>query len=101
MNDRRAEMLAALATIGARADMAEDEIRKAYTSAARAHHPDVGGDAETFAKLAAAWRVVKETAEIRTICPVCQGSKVVKKQGRNWQSFTLPCAACNGTGRKH
>lgn len=36
-----------------------EEIRLAYRSAARRHHPDRGGDPERFAQIAAAYRLLR------------------------------------------
>ncbi len=36
------------------------EIKKAYFQLARKHHPDKGGDADTFKKMSAAWDVLQD-----------------------------------------
>jgi curved DNA-binding protein CbpA len=37
-----------------------DEVRVAYRRAARAHHPDAGGDARAMTELNAAWHVLRD-----------------------------------------
>ena len=37
-----------------------DEVRAAYRRAARAHHPDAGGDARAMSDLNAAWHVLRD-----------------------------------------
>lgn len=37
-----------------------DEVRSAYRRAARAHHPDAGGDARAMTELNAAWHVLRD-----------------------------------------
>lgn len=37
-----------------------DEVRIAYRRAARAHHPDAGGDARAMSELNAAWQVLRD-----------------------------------------
>jgi hypothetical protein len=44
--------------LGVRPDADPDTVRRAYLRAARASHPDTGGDAGTFAAVAGAWEVL-------------------------------------------
>ena len=44
--------------LGITARATPDEVRDAYRRAARAHHPDAGGDAQRMADLNTAWHVI-------------------------------------------
>jgi DnaJ-class molecular chaperone len=98
-SDRRAEMLAALAVIGARAGATEEGIRKAYRQACLTAHPDRGGEPVTFDSIQQAWRVIRETEALRTVCPACNGARFVSMQGPNFRRFKALCTACRGSGR--
>ena len=54
--DRRYEI--ARDTLGVSAEASPAEIRTAYRRLARVHHPDAGGDAEQFSKVAAAYELL-------------------------------------------
>jgi hypothetical protein len=47
--------------LGVDAESDTEEIRLAYRTAARRHHPDRGGDATTFARITDAYRVLRES----------------------------------------
>ena len=84
------------------------EIKDAYRELSRRHHPDAGGDHDTFCAVTQAASVLLdpsrrqaydlELALLRLPCTVCLGT------GQQWRqaSFTTrvatPCAACKGEG---
>lgn len=47
-------------TLGVSRDASGEEIKRAYRRAAREHHPDTGGDAETFKRLTHAYQVLSD-----------------------------------------
>ncbi len=85
-----------------------DEIKEAYLSLAREHHPDRGGDTERMAAITGAYAQLKSPERRRfydeqleligTKCSDCDGA------GRKWRQkgFTARvatrCKACNGEG---
>lgn len=50
-------------TLGVSPTATTGEIRAAYIAASKAHHPDTGGDAETMAKLNAAYDTLKDKSK--------------------------------------
>lgn len=86
----------------------EDELKEAYLSLAREHHPDRGGDTERMAEITGAYAQLKSKQRrefydgqlelIGTKCNDCDGA------GRKWKQkgFTARvatrCKACNGEG---
>lgn len=100
MTPSRGEMLAALAQVGAQETMSEDEIRTCVRAAMLRAHPDRGGSSVAMYALLDARKVIEQTAEIRQICPTCEGRKTVKAQGRNWRFYDALCPTCRGSGRK-
>lgn len=85
-----------------------EEIKAAYMTLARQHHPDRGGDTERMAEVTSAYAVLKCTTRrafydaqldvIGTKCSVCEG------EGRRWKQKGLTarvpvsCKACSGEG---
>lgn len=94
--------------LGAHAQMEDLEIRELYRKAARANHPDRGGDANTFAAVTAAYAAVG-TASARTRtrslyalacppCAACSGTGAARSQRGFTGVLLRPCAACGGCG---
>ena len=48
------------ATLGLRPDAATEDVKRAYRSKAREHHPDAGGDAEKFKEVTRAYEVLSD-----------------------------------------
>jgi DnaJ-class molecular chaperone len=44
--------------LGLKQGASKDEVKKAYRNLAKKHHPDVGGDAEVFKKILAAYSLL-------------------------------------------
>jgi len=77
-------------------------IREAYKARALRSHPDAGGDAEQFARLGDAYRVLRATEaereRVRHLCPDCQGARRLGVR-RGWRVVaTVDCPRCAGTG---
>ena len=77
-------------------------IREAYKVLARRWHPDAGGDAEQFARICEAYRVLRATEaernRLRHLCPECQGARMLSVR-RGWRVVsTVGCPRCDGLG---
>jgi len=59
-NKSKSKLLAALRALRLDVDATESDARFAYKSLARAHHPDKGGDGETFRFIAQAYELVMD-----------------------------------------
>lgn len=46
--------------LGVARDASEDDLKRAYRRQARAHHPDAGGDEETFKRITHAYQVLSD-----------------------------------------
>lgn len=62
------------------------------------HHPDRGGDADTFIQLREAHRKIDEELSKPKPCVECNGSGK-KEKTRGWVTVNLPCTACGGSGK--
>ena len=87
-----------------------EECRQAYYAAARANHPDVGGDPERFKLISQAWTILtlppksfaEFTAGITVRYPECKQCSGLGYRSRSI-GFTAAektqCAICGGAGR--
>lgn len=74
-----------------------DDVKQAWRRLAAQHHPDRGGDANTFARLRQAYEEALSAADQPRSCPDCQGLGRVKHiQG--WVVIALFCQTCDGRG---
>ena len=74
----------------------EDKIKAKYKELARVHHPDVGGNEETFRELCHTYRLALYELTKRR-CARCQGT------GSTWimrgvSSVKQRCTKCTGSG---
>ena len=80
------------------AEASPEDVRAAFRRLAPAAHPDLGGSAGDMKVL------VEARAEALSYlaglpCPVCAGvGRTLHADG--WRSVNLPCAKCEGTGKK-
>lgn len=75
--------------LGVALDATLEEIRTAFRRLAMKHHPDRGGDPETFQKIQAAYEKLKKP----TRCTVCGGKGVIRiKRGAFVDKS--PCPTC-------
>jgi curved DNA-binding protein CbpA len=87
---------------------ATEQIKERYRALARAQHPDVGGNAEQFAKITEAGGVLSDAkrradydAKLRLLmdpCPDCQGKGCNYRQLTFTDRAAVRCATCNGGG---
>jgi len=79
-----------------------EEIKAAYYSKARVHHPDKGGDATKMAELTEAWSILRDKKKRRLydaqLLLLCKQAAPCKRQGRVRQAGTRPnwCPAERG-----
>jgi len=66
--------------LGIELSASDETIVAAYRARVKEHHPDVGGDAESFRRIADAYRLVRDPVERRCldrwhranrVCPAC------------------------------
>ena len=56
--------------LGVKKDATADEIKKAFRTLARKHHPDAGGDEEKFKEINEAYEVLSDTEKRAPVRPV-------------------------------
>jgi len=96
------------AILGVHAGHESEDIRKAYLRAAREHHPDRGGDAGHFARLATAYATLKDAprrqayrARLRLLgvrCARCDGRGYTQHSQGFAGAVMVGCAVCAGAG---
>ena len=76
------------------------EVKARYRDLARTLHPDAGGDAAEFSKVAQAYREALAEATVReATCPACGGSGRRNVTSRGFQQASVLCQSCHGSGR--
>lgn len=75
-NLRQARMHTTLActVLGVDPKATQEEIKNAYRRKAMKHHPDRGGDPETFQEIQAAYELLSKPVR----CPECEGKGTIK-----------------------
>jgi curved DNA-binding protein CbpA len=96
------------AVLGVHAGQSNEEIRAAYLALARKHHPDRGGDTDTFATIASAYAAVRDTprrelqarrwAVLATRCKACGGDGYTRTSKGYTRAELAGCAPCGGAG---
>lgn len=96
------------ATLGVWATATDAQIKDAYRNACRDAHPDRGGDADTFAKIAQAYHSVKsldlrlalaeDLAFLGSLCGECSGTGALRKTISFTEATFSQCAPCGGAG---
>jgi DnaJ-class molecular chaperone len=71
-------------------------VGQRWKELALTHHPDVGGDSETFQALREAYTEAREIAPA-PVCRTCKGSGKVRS-GSGFSFTTYTCPDCGGTG---
>lgn len=89
----------AFETLGLPESATPDEVKARWRELASEHHPDKGGDGETFDEYRKAYEKALVEASQPKPCDACFGSGKKSVQ-RGFNQIKLPCAACNGTGVK-
>lgn len=94
-------------TLGVKRLATAHEIRAAYLTLSKIHHPDTGGSAEEFAKYAEAYKVLttphlafaygSQVDALGHSCKACVGTGLARKQ-KGFSVVHVDCAACDGTG---
>jgi hypothetical protein len=83
--------------LGVTARASADEVRAAYRRAARAHHPDAGGDGRAMADLNAAWRVLSDPRR-RAAYDRELARRPAAGTGAAWPGAAPPAGATRGNG---
>lgn len=96
------------ATLGAHRQMTDGELRTLYRAAARAAHPDRGGDVARFRAVTAAYaalqttqdraRYAKRLALSLPPCPACSGAGTQTRTRSFRHVEVAGCPACSGSG---
>ncbi len=93
-------------TLGVPHTATTEEIIAAFRPLAREHHPDKGGDPQTFAQISEAYTSLRDTQRRKVYnsildlygnCPACLGSTLVKKQVGFGTTKISPCPECQST----
>lgn len=77
-----------------------EEVKDRWRELLKTHHPDQGGDAESFKVLRAAYQDAYQTA-LETPCSFCDGTGTTKIYGRGFSPLPLVCNVCEGSGQKY
>lgn len=85
-----------------------DAIQERYRVLTRQHHPDIGGDHDTFCRITEAGSVLLDDERrseydrrlrlLRTPCATCEGAGRVFIQHSFTTRSPKRCASCNGVG---
>lgn len=76
------------------------DLKNKWRVLASIHHPDKGGDTETFIKLRVAYKQIEKILNRPKKCPFCDGSGiVVSLTGGGFNVSTEDCEQCDGKGR--
>jgi DnaJ-class molecular chaperone len=87
----------------------QEEIRQAYYAAAKANHPDVGGDTAKFTMINQAWTILtmppkafnQFLAALKAKYPVCRACNTAGYSFRTkgmTKATRIPCNSCGGAG---
>jgi DnaJ-class molecular chaperone len=79
-------------------DCTLEQLTERWRDLRSKHHPDRGGDADTFIQLREAHRKIEQELTKPKPCPDCNGSGKQEKS-RGWNTITMRCASCGGTGK--
>lgn len=74
-----------------------DDVKQAWRKLASEHHPDKGGDTDSFHRMRTAYIEALARASAPFDCDACKGSGW-KIQVKGWHSVRLQCSKCNGAG---
>ena len=74
-------------------------LKEVWRGLASKHHPDKGGDSETFSKIRSMYSIVlaEETA-LEAICKLCNGTGVVW-MGNGFGKMQVTCHDCGGVSK--
>lgn len=96
----------AFGVLGLSPEATVDAVKARWRELARQHHPDKGGDAETFHKFRQAYMTALQAAikasKRRGDCSDCAGTgKVVNPlMSRSFHVVRIRCKTCGGRGRR-
>jgi len=86
----------------------QEEVKLAYRALSRLHHPDLGGDKDTYQKITEAYAILGDKnhrniydTTLRLLgqpCSVCCGHGIVWKQKGFKHRVAVLCAHCNHRG---
>lgn len=76
-------------------DATVDQVRDAFRSKAKLHHPDNGGDPKIFYIMHSAYKKALKQASQPKTCKTCNGTgKVGIKEPWSFNTISMPCKAC-------
>lgn len=86
-------------TLGLSPTASADEVRARWKSLASQHHPDKGGDAETFNTIRQAYNEALKKASTPKKCQACNGTgKQDVKEAWSFHTIKMRCKVCKGRG---
>lgn len=77
-----------------------DAVKDKYRRLSMIHHPDRGGDAETFSRLNKAYKEAVIIAQEPRSCAACKGTGKAK-QSFGFNTVTIICRFCSGSGQEN
>ena len=77
------------------------DLKEAFRHLALEHHPDTGGDRDTFEALLAAYRrLLKDVEADEMKCPTCQGRGQTQLGAASFTPVYQFCITCSGSGKR-
>lgn len=84
-------------TLGLPPTATTEEVKAKWKSLASQHHPDKGGDAETFQLMREAYSKAIKQASKPKKCPTCNGTGK-RTESHGFHSIQISCRHCKGSG---
>lgn len=87
-----------LEVLGLPSTATASEVKARWKQLASAHHPDNGGDPDTFNEYKTAYEAARIVVNKPIKCPDCKGSGTIRRAS-GFSSIKLGCPRCKGQGK--